>query len=295
MVNPCEMAPPARLTEAWKASGSIPDAAHWTPQTGGHSNPVWRVRDGRQDLICKLYHVEKSSPLFGNDPKHEAIALTKLEGQGVAPNLVATLDTPAGPSLIYRYLSGPQWCGNVVEVAHLLAKLHRQPVPHGLPSAPSAPEGLLHQTRLMHPSPSALSDSLRSITLPKLPAIAPVFLHGDVVPGNLVETRSGLQLIDWQCPAIGDPCLDIAIFLSPAMQIIYGHRPLTAPEIQTFFDAYGQPEVTQRYLALAPVFHLRMAAYCAWKGARGSQAHAAAEVVEHRAMSLVSSALSEQR
>ena len=37
-----------------------------------------------------------------------------------------------------------------------------------------------------------------------------------------------MRLIDWQCPALGDPAEDIACFLSPAMQVIYGAGPLDA-------------------------------------------------------------------
>jgi thiamine kinase len=43
--------------------------------------------------------------------------------------------------------------------------------------------------------------------------IEPVLLHTDVVPGNLILGDKGLQLIDWQCPAIGDPIVDIMMFL----------------------------------------------------------------------------------
>lgn len=287
MVDPCDMAPPKALKAAWEASGVISQAASWTRQMGGHSNPVWRVRDSTDDVICKLYHTSKSSPLFGNHPEHESLVLTALSGRGLAPDLIALLNTAAGPSLTYSYLAGPQWSGDVAAVAELLANLHRQKIPEGLPLAPDFPQGIIAQTHLMQ---SACRNDIEQLLPPDtchLPPAENVFLHGDVVPGNLVQTAYGLRLIDWQCPAVGDPCLDIAIFLSPAMQIIYGHRPLTAIEISRFFEAYNQPDVTQRYHAFAPIFHYRMAAYCHWKGARGSAAHAAAAPIEHSAISIV--------
>lgn len=286
MVDPCDIAPPKALIGAWRVSGLIAETASWTRQTGGHSNPVWRVRDTQQDLICKLYHTDKASPLFGNHPEHEAIVLKSLSGNGLAPNLVASLDCADGPSLVYSYLAGPQWRGDIVSVAELLAKLHRQMIPDGLPLAPTLPQGVSKQIHLMQEMPSDLPEVLKRTELAELPAEERVLLHGDVVPGNLVETRDGLRLIDWQCPAIGDPCLDIAIFLSPAMQVIYGHRPLTRHEIEQFFEVYDRPDVTQRYRAYEPLFHLRMAAYCQWKGARGSAAHAAAVSLERAALSV---------
>ena len=42
------------------------------------------------------------------------------------------------------------------------------------------------------------------------------------MPGNLILGEKGLRLIDWQCPAIGDPIVDIMMFLSPGMHEIYG-------------------------------------------------------------------------
>lgn len=285
MVDPCDMAPPKALKAAWEQAGVISHAASWTRQMGGHSNPVWRVRDNTDDVICKLYHTNKSSPLFGNHPDHEVLALKALSGHGLAPDLISSLHSSAGPSVTYCYLAGPQWSGDVTAVAELLAKLHRQKIPEGLPVAPRLPQGIIAQTHLMQPARTSDVEQFLPPDACHLPIAENVFLHGDVVPGNLVQTDDGLRLIDWQCPAVGDPCLDIAIFLSPAMQIIYGHRPLTAVEISRFFDAYNQPDVAQRYQAFAPIFHYRMAAYCRWKGARGSAAHAAAAPIEQSAIS----------
>lgn len=272
-------APPEPLVAAWVETGLITSSARWMRQSGGHSNPVWRVGEGDRDLICKLYQPENHSPLFGNDPDLEAGALVALAGKGIAPRLISRLECDAGKSLAYSYLPGPQWCGDVADVARLMSRLHAVPPPDALPRKRSSPDALVAQTREMQPDMMALD---LEGDLPPEPD--PVLLHGDVVPGNLVETEDGLRLIDWQCPAAGDPCLDIAIFLSPAMQVIYGHRALTDAEISLFLRAYARPEVTLRYQALAPLFHARMAAYCLWKGARGSASHAAAAALELRAL-----------
>ncbi len=58
-----------------------------------------------------------------------------------------------------------------------------------------------------------------------------------------------LTLIDWQCPAIGDPCLDLALFLSPTMQQVNGKTPLSGAEVAAFLEAYDNPQVTCRYHA----------------------------------------------
>ncbi len=275
MHDRAETSPPESLVRGWERQGVISVGARWLRQSGGHSNPVWRIMDRDQDLICKLYRLENRSPLFGNDPDLEALSLAALAGSRISPRLVARLSVGGKQSLIYSYLPGPQWSGDVADVARLLARLHSKPAPVGLPSASSTPDILVAQTLKMQPD---MSVPLPTSPLP--PAPQAVFLHGDVVPGNLVQTETGLRLIDWQCPAVGDPTLDLAIFLSPAMQVIYGHRPLTISEINTFFQSYGRADVERRYRALAPLFHARMAAYCLWKGALGSAAHASAAALE---------------
>lgn len=126
---------------------------------------------------------------------------------------------------------------------------------------------------------------------PTAPDVVPsgrrALLHGDPVPGNLILSPDGPVLIDWQCPATGDPTEDLAIFLSPAMQMFYRGRPLSADEAATFLGAYGDAATVARYRALAPWHHWRMAAYCLWRMARGggdSRAEAAAFDAELAAM-----------
>ena len=45
-----------------------------------------------------------------------------------------------------------------------------------------------------------------------------------------------LRLIDWQCPAIGDPIVDIMMFLSPGMHEIYGSGKLSHQRSSNFFN-----------------------------------------------------------
>jgi thiamine kinase-like enzyme len=90
------------------------------------------------------------------------------------------------------------------------------------------------------------------------------------VAGNLIDGPGGITLIDWQCPASGDPTEDVATFLSPAMQWLYRGRVLSPPETEAFLSAYPDPDVTTRYLRLRPLYRWRMAAHCLWKADRGA-------------------------
>jgi aminoglycoside phosphotransferase (APT) family kinase protein len=92
-------------------------------------------------------------------------------------------------------------------------------------------------------------------------------IHTDFGPGNLIEGSDGLKAIDWQCPAAGDPAEDLAAFLSPALQILYGRPPLTSAQEAALLDAYDDAETTARLQQLRPFFDWRMAAYCAMRQA----------------------------
>jgi thiamine kinase-like enzyme len=98
--------------------------------------------------------------------------------------------------------------------------------------------------------------------------IEPVLLHTDVVPGNLIIGEEGLRLIDWQCPAIGDPIVDIMMFLSPGMHAIYGSGKLSMKDHQTFLMNLT-PKLRIRYNIIGPLYHWRLAAYCFWKAEQG--------------------------
>jgi thiamine kinase-like enzyme len=98
--------------------------------------------------------------------------------------------------------------------------------------------------------------------------IEPVLLHTDVVPGNLILGDEGLRLIDWQCPAIGDPIVDIVMFLSPGMHEIYGSGKLSMKDHEVFLMSLTS-NLRDRYNIIGPLYHWRLAAYCFWKAEQG--------------------------
>ena len=85
----------------------------------------------------------------------------------------------------------------------------------------------------------------------------------------MIEQNGTVTLIDWQCPGLGDPVDDLAAFLSPAMQYLYGGHRLTHEERSEFLAAFPQDLVT-RYRLLAPALHWRIAAHCLWRAERGA-------------------------
>ncbi len=274
--------PPRAVKKALKGAAFAVDQASWARLAGGRTNDLWTFRANRQTLVCKLYDAGAATPLFPNDAHAEARALAALEETGLAPKLRAQLNPACGDVLIYEFVeaTGPQ---DASTLARALRRLHDTAPPAGLRSLDCAPASVLAQADTML---SGLDDP-RAADLQKLrpdPADVDgreaVFLHGDPVPANVVAARTGPCLIDWQCPALGDPTHDLAIYLCSAMQHLYGEHPLADAEARAFLNAYGHSDRIARYRHLAPHYHYRMAAYCLWKAAAGDAEYAVAADLE---------------
>lgn len=267
--------PPPVLVRDLMAAGLVSATSCWTVLPGGRTNQVWNVTDKDVSRVVKLYTPCAETPLFRNDPQAEAMVLDVLKGSGLAPKPVFSGILSSGPVLIYEHQAGSPWRSDVDAVAHVLKSLHARPCPTSLRALAPAPDGaaaLVAQTRaILDQTPSEQAAAIRALE-PRsevLPSGQLCVLHGDPVPDNLIcpdGAHAGLPvLIDWQCPALGDPILDLALFLSPAMQQICRGKPLTAQERASFLTAYGDGAATARLTALQPILHWRMAAYCLWK------------------------------
>ena len=274
---------PAPLREVLVAKGHLPANSHPQPLSGGRTNRLWRAQTQAGEIAIKVYSPGDDNPLFANTPAAEARLLRHLDGTGLAPTFGAALDSPMGPVLLYALVPGQPWQRDVSVVAGGLSRLHRLPIPDGLPRAPDGSSALVAQTKtILSLCPSDASGSLAASQ--PVGVISPTanraLLHGDVVPGNIIDTEGTITFIDWQCPACGDPAHDLAIFLSPAMQQIYRGAPLSSQEEQTFLKSYRCEKTVTRYLELAPWFHWRMAAYCLWRACCGDTDYRAAMTLE---------------
>jgi thiamine kinase len=249
--------------------GILSNQTVWHTQTGGRTNKVWRLV-GEEDLTCKLYLETKNNPLFNNTPEEEYRCLLWLEGSDIAPKPYKFLKTPFGEVLLYKYIKGETWSHDVNTVIELLSRIRKHSCPKGLRILSNLPSDIkqsgfeiinklnnYHKNKLVKICPDvSISD------------IEPVLLHTDVVPGNLIVGGEGLRLIDWQCPAIGDPIVDVVMFLSPGMHEIYGSRKLSMKDYEVFLMSLTS-DLRNRYNKLGPLYHWRLAAYCFWKAEQG--------------------------
>jgi thiamine kinase len=258
-----------RLQDYLFLQGIIDKQILWHPQVGGRTNKVWRLV-GDNDLVCKLYLETKSNPLFNNTPEAEYRCLLWLDGSNIAPKPYKYLKTPFGKVLLYHYVEGVNWCKDVNIVSELLSRVRKYKTPESLRNLSGKPADI-KQTGLeiINKLNNYHKDKLIKICPEvSIPDIEPVLLHTDVVPGNLILGGEGLRLIDWQCPAIGDPIVDIMMFLSPSMHEIYGSGKFSMKNHDVFLMSLTS-ELRNRYNILGPLYHWRLAAYCFWKAEQG--------------------------
>ncbi len=228
---------------------------------GGYLNSVWRFDTGNRRLVAKQFATPMTGTLFPNLPEDEAEELRRLSGFDVAPDLVGFW--PEALLLVYDYVDGEMWNGDMAGVARLL-KRKEIADPTGFRDVPVTFEEILSEGDALfsrcknnpaapRPGPCQLS-SLEKRSL----------IHTDI-GANLVGEGDGLRLIDWQCPAAGDVCEDIYSFLSPAFNILAERNPLTEEQVAKFWQTLNRPDLMERYTAIKVAFAWRFAGYCAWR------------------------------
>ena len=247
---------------------------------GGRTNRVWLMQGAEtDDVVVKLYAAQASNTLFPNDPAAELTVLEALSPHRLAPEPFASGIVSTGSWLAYRHYPGPTWQAGVKAVARLLGRVHACAAPRGLRVVSGGSADLMRQgTELLAPlaaDPMArvLQSAKPQVSMPAAPAMC--LIHGDPVPGNLVDGPDGLRLIDWQCPAWGDPAEDLLMFLSPTMQLLYCGRSLSIREQHDFLAAYPDQDMARRARLLQPLAHWRMACYCLNRLRNGATDYAA--------------------
>ncbi len=259
--------------------------------TGGFWNQVYRLQVGEKIMVIKQFFKGVTNPMFPVMPDTEAAALNYLQGSGCAPEPLAYLpQTPAGDILLYGFVAGLPWKFDSLnaekctkDVAQLLARVHRMPIDSNAKNSfrllPQSPKDLYaHSLLMLGKCDETLLGPLEHYkqTLADCPLTvpcAPVLVHTDCGPGNIIVGDAGPCLIDWQCPGLGDPLQDMFTFASPAMQILYHCQPLAAEDVDRLFQCYFQAQsaswdiqaLKARLSDVQAYHHFRFAAYCAYR------------------------------
>ncbi|MCX7298862.1 MAG: phosphotransferase [Rhodobacterales bacterium] len=230
---------------------------------GGFWNDVLRLDTDQGPLVVKHYRAVMPGTLFPNLPADEAKALQRLAGLSVAPEPVGFWGEER--VLVYRYVAGTPWDGDVAAVARLIRRKRVADVA-GFRSVPMTAEGVLAEGAALF-AVCRVDDRVADLLALRPVArdagtVLPVLVHTDIGAMNLIGAGDDLRLIDWQCPAAGDEAEDVASFLSPAFQLLNMRAPMTVAERAAFFAALDDPVIEARLRVMEPVYAWRMAAYC---------------------------------
>ncbi len=245
---------------------------------GGRTNRVWKVLGDDRHKVLKLYRATLRNPMFRNSAGLEAECLQALDTTGFVPRLRAVGRHETDHWVLYDHAPGSPWATDPEPVGRLLRRLHALEVSIPIPNGRNGSAGLAsHGQDILDLCESDTRNTLTALRPSRSvpPTHRRCLIHGDPVAGNILVAKSGLTLIDWQCPAIGDPCEDLALFTSPAMQTLYRGHPLSEAEEDRFLSAYGHSETVSRFRTLRPWYSWRMAAYCLWRIENGSPDYAA--------------------
>ena len=229
--------------------------------------------------------------LYPNLPKDEVKALQLLSGLKIAPEFLAYY--PAGESysevLIYNFAKGQMLTKQLgtedkkpilTKAAELFAIQHAVTYNSAdFRHLPQDPKGMiaLAEKFLLEPTIN-LSESKNVKHLhsfqsllknkPKTVTEQPAFLHTDAWAGNIVLDRDTgiLNLIDWQCPAIGDASFDLWTFAYSGFNYLVGESIYNPNEISYFIDTYssltGDTSIQERLDYFAPYYSYQIAAHC---------------------------------
>ena len=107
---------------------------------GGLWNDAVCVEAGEETYVFKTYCQVTEDAFFPNIAADEAKALQRLAGLEISPEFVALW--PEENLLVYKYVEGHTWSGDVAAVAKLLVRKESCD-PHGFPLGKLTPHELL--------------------------------------------------------------------------------------------------------------------------------------------------------
>jgi Ser/Thr protein kinase RdoA (MazF antagonist) len=145
----------------------------------------------------------------------EAVALAKLDGHGIAPKLVDTVEFDGRTGLVLERLDGSDMLSllqrqpwRVLGLARALAGTHL--AVHEVPAPADLPE--LRQALAARIADAVLPAHLRAYALRVLDALpdGDRLCHGDYHPGNVLVAADRVAVIDWPNAARGVPEADHA-------------------------------------------------------------------------------------
>jgi thiamine kinase len=216
------------------------------PLSGGSVNRSYRVSTPQGHYVLRL---SQGPDAWLTTDRSVERALHRIAYEaGLAPRIVHATDR----WLVTEWVSGRLWVEAdfarpepLVQLADTLRRLHELPAPDcGRFDVLKALEG--YAERIGDTSGDLANYVDSAATAWRVAGAGErqlAILHHDLHASNLIDSRLGLILIDWECAAVADPLLDIACILS-YHNSAWAHASL-------LLRHSGLVEVTSRQLAAA--------------------------------------------
>jgi len=260
-------------------------SAEFHPLAGGLANHTWRADSGGASFAVRLNALDDAA--LGVDRESEAALITVASAAGLAPEVVLC-DAPRR-LLVTRFVPGAVWtrddarlAQNIERMADVLARLHR------CPAAPRiARRSFREQARRLERTardsgvpPDRELERVAEGVLDRLDearrSITPC--HCDVHHLNVIDDGATLTLIDWEYGGLGNPCFDLAAFIS-CHELDDGQRALLVAAYRGPADA-GQLDDVLWVFDYVQWLWYRAAA---WTGDRATRATFGVRAAEIRA------------
>jgi len=270
--------PSSALRNAVKAVGFDTKGSSWLSVSGGHSNQVWRIICDGKRLVVKSFPTDWNNPLFENSAHLEIWSLQNLATLHIAPVYQGSGTANGIPFVVYEHLDTVGETIAPEDVGVVLRQLHQSTAKlntafRNVPQLQNPVRRMLNLNLDIPASVSRILDVNQDAfeTVPRRS-----LLHGDPTMSNFVLSRHGLKLIDWQCPALGDPIWDLAVFLSPAMRVAYRQKIVTEQDIDACLLGYGDDEIANSFRKHRSLFAAIFATYCIWQCQQGKLQYSSA-------------------
>jgi aminoglycoside phosphotransferase (APT) family kinase protein len=232
---------------------------------GGSRNHLYRLGQPPRAVAVRL--AGEGDAALGVFRDSELLAQRAAAGVGLAPQ-VLLVDAAAGV-LVGEWVPGRPWereeaasPAGLRRIAQWLRSLHALAPPAGLRRVDFL-ESLQHYANLLaHGGAAGTSLEAASRWRAELGEPArPALCHHDLHHANVLDTGTGLVVVDWEYAGLGDPIMDLAGFAS--------YQRLVADGETMLVDAYGaSPSVNGARLAVAR--RLFDAVACGWSAVHAS-------------------------
>jgi thiamine kinase-like enzyme len=183
---------------------------------GGLTNRNYRLDCGSDRFVLRI--MGENSELLGIDRRAEQVCARAAQAAGIGPEVVAFF--PEHGAIVTRFVTGRVLDVEAVQTPAILRRVvasmrryHECSNAAGKFSAFEAVRRYYAQARKRKvPFPRNVGPALETLARIEEQAGAPEFVrpcHNDLLPGNLVDDRRRVWILDWEYAGVGDLFFDL--------------------------------------------------------------------------------------